>query len=64
MPNIAAIAAEISSAPAAKTAEVGAAAAALAALIDEPILARSVAAAATQSVDAYTKDMRQDPPPN
>src|SRR5882757_11077394 len=51
------MAADTSSAPAANIPVVGAAAAALAAVIVEPILARSVAAVATTSGIAITNDM-------
>src|ERR1700677_2006254 len=51
------MAADTSSAPAARTPVVGAAAAALAALIVDPIFAKSEAAAVTNSGAAITKDI-------
>ncbi|SON58523.1 hypothetical protein MSIMFI_00001 [Mycobacterium simulans] len=57
------MAADTSSAPAATRDIVGAAAAALASLIDEPTLAKSVAAAARNSGVAMRYDMRDLPPP-
>src|SRR5713101_7348155 len=56
------MAADTSSAPAATTSVVVAAAAALAALSVEPIFARSVAAAVTNSGAAITNDMGHLPP--
>src|SRR5947209_3664961 len=53
--------ADTSSAPAAKTTVVGAAAAALAALIEDPMPARSVAAVATSSGIAITNDISRLP---
>ena len=57
MLNNAAIMAETSSAPAASTPDVGVIAAAFAAPIDEPICAKSEAAAATYSGAAITYDI-------